>query len=149
MSAGGQDMPGGKTRAQWQQQADEIEADEIERLQSAMQYAGAELGKARERIAELEADLEVKTHRHKRDLAEYNRVATEVERLEGAVQHNLDCVHAREARIETLEAAIDDAMPCLDEHDPEVAAICRAVTEQEDRCPRCGRHLPDLNTGGE
>jgi len=25
MSAGGQDMPGGKTRAQWQQQADEIE----------------------------------------------------------------------------------------------------------------------------
>jgi len=79
-------------------------ADEIERLQSAMQYAGAELGKARERIAELEADLEVKTHQHKRDLAEYNRVATKVERLEGAVQHNLDCVHAREARIEKLEA---------------------------------------------
>ena len=25
MSAGGQDMPGGKTRAQWQQQAKEIE----------------------------------------------------------------------------------------------------------------------------
>jgi len=36
----------------------DLMADEIERLQSAMQYTGAELGKARERIAELEADLD-------------------------------------------------------------------------------------------
>ena len=67
-----------------------------------------------------------------RDAAyEIVRLQARVERLEGAVQHNLDCVHAREARVEALEAAIADAMHCLNEHDPEVAAICRAATEQE------------------
>ena len=35
-----------------------------------------------------------------------------------------------QARVEELEAAIYDALPCLDEHDPEVAAICRAATDK-------------------
>jgi len=76
-------MPGGKTRAQWQQQA-----DEIERLQVCFDQRNDALIASCKRNGELQD------------------------------------------RVEKLEAAIDDAMPCLNEHDPEVAAICRAATDK-------------------
>jgi hypothetical protein len=61
----------------------------------------------------------------------------EMERLQVSVDHHkqvaldycMDADAALRADIERLEAAIEDALPCLQEHDPEVEAICRAALE--------------------
>ena len=64
--------------------------------------------------------------------------ADEIERLQSRLRDRQEeymywCCNPKEAadRIERLEAAIEDALPCLQEHDPEVEAICRAALETE------------------
>ena len=77
-----------------------------------------------------------------RDAAyEIVRLQARVERLEGAVQHNLDCVHAREARVEALEGVRQAAQVFLDAHDTgddattelELLDQSLADSEQEDK----------------